>query len=72
MGEVAERWYELGEVDKAKGLCTEGLQIARQLTDKTDLRRGVFAGPLARVDLPAALAIGKEYDECGRSGDALL
>ena len=62
MGEVAERWYELGEVDKAKALFAEGLQIARQFTDKTDFKRGLFAARLARVDLPAALAIVKDFD----------
>ena len=62
MGEVAERWYELGEVDKAKALFAEGLQIASQFTDKTDFKRGRFAARLARVDLPAALAIAKELD----------
>ncbi len=63
MGQVAERWYDLGEVEKAKGLCAEGLQIAKQLTDKTDFRHGLFAAPLALVDLPAALAIGKEFNK---------
>jgi len=62
MGEVAERWYELGRVDKAKALFAEGLQIANQFTDKTDFKRGRFAGRLARVDLPAALAIAKDFD----------
>ena len=62
MGEVAERWFELGEVEKAKALFAEGLQIAGQLTDKTDFKRGWFAARLARVDLPAALAIAKDFD----------
>ena len=57
MGEVAERWYELGEVAKAKALFTEGLQIARQFADKTDSMQGAFAARLARVDLPAALQV---------------
>ncbi len=63
MGEIAERWYELGEVDRAKRLCAEGLQVAKQLTDKTDLGRGLFAALVARVDLPAALAIGEELNK---------
>jgi hypothetical protein len=62
IGEVAERWYELGEVGKAKTLFAEGLEIAKQFTDKTDFRRGLFAARLARVDLPAALAIAKDFD----------
>jgi len=62
MGEVAERWYELGSVDKAKALFALGLQTAEQFTDKTDFKRGRFAGRLARVDLPAALAIAKDFN----------
>jgi hypothetical protein len=62
MGDVAERWYELGQVDKAKDLFADGLRLAGQLTDKTDIRRGWFAGRLACVDLPAALAIAKDFD----------
>jgi hypothetical protein len=62
MGEVAERWFELGEVDRAKALFAEGMQIARQFTDKTDFKRARFASRLARVDLPAALAIVKDLD----------
>jgi hypothetical protein len=62
MGDVAERWYELGEVAKAKALFTEGLQIAGQFTDKTDDMRGAFATRLARVDVPAALAIARDFD----------
>jgi hypothetical protein len=61
MGEVAERWYTLGEVAKAKALFAEGLEIASRLTDKTDPRRGAFAARLARVDPPAALAIAKDF-----------
>jgi hypothetical protein len=62
MGDVAEQWYDLGQVDKAKELFAEGLQIAGQVTDKTDSERGRFAARLARVDLPAALAITKDLD----------
>ena len=62
MGDVAERWYQLGEADKAKALFAEGLQIAGKLTDKADVKRGWFAARLARVDLSAALAIAKDFD----------
>jgi Carboxypeptidase regulatory-like domain len=65
MGEIAERWYELGEVDKARRLCAEGLQVGKQLTDKTDFRRGLFAASVARIDMPSALAIGKELNKGG-------
>ena len=34
----------------------------RQLTEKTEFKRGLFAARLARVDLPAALAIAKDFD----------
>jgi hypothetical protein len=61
MGEVAERWHELGEVDRAKDLFAEGLKIAGQFTDKTDLKRGMFAAMLARVDSSAAEAIARDF-----------
>ncbi len=61
MGEVANRWYTLGALDRAKGLFAEGLKFADQLTDKTDSKRGAFAARLARVDLPAALLIAKDF-----------
>ena len=71
MGEVAERWFELGEVEKAKALFAETRQIAGQVTDKTEFRRGLFAARLARVDLPAALAIVKEFDGTRNQGRIL-
>jgi len=54
--EVAERWYELGEKDKAKSLFAEGIRMRPD----TPLLRGRFAARLARVDLPAAMAIARE------------
>ena len=54
IGEVAERWFESGEIDKAKALFAEGVVIANQIIDKKDRNRGLFAARLARVDLPAA------------------
>jgi Carboxypeptidase regulatory-like domain len=71
MGEVAERWYELGEVQKAKALFAEGFKIAGQMTDKTEFKRGLFAARLARVDLPAALAIAKDFDGSRSQGRIL-
>jgi hypothetical protein len=71
IGGVAERLYELGEVEKARALFAEGLRIANQLTDKTDSRRGAFAAALALVDLPAALAIAKDR-EGGRATGGVL
>jgi hypothetical protein len=32
------------------------------MTDKTEFKRGLFAARLARVDLPSALAIAKDFD----------
>ena len=61
MGEVALRLCELGQIDKAKTVFAEGLKIAAGLTDKTDFKRGIFAARLARVDLPAAEAIAREF-----------
>jgi hypothetical protein len=61
MGEVAEQWDELGEVAKARALFTEGLQIARQFADKTDIGRGAFAARLALVNPPAALEIANDF-----------
>ena len=57
MGEVAERWYELGEMEQARALFAEALQIARQMTEKTEFRRGGFAARLAEGRL------------AGRAGD---
>ncbi len=61
MGKVAERWFELGEIDKAKALFAEGLEVANQFTDKTGFKRGMFAARLAQVDLPAAEAIARDF-----------
>ncbi len=73
MGDVAERWYELGEIANAQKLFAEGLILANQLPDKSHPGRGLFAVRLARVDLPAALAIAKDFparSDVGR--DAIL
>ena len=66
LGVVAERYFELRKVETAKTLFAEGVRLASQLTDKTDSRRGRFAACLARVDLPAALAIASEFPASGR------
>ena len=69
LGDVAERWYELGEVDKAKDLFAEGpAQIAGQSPTRPIFRRGYFAAELARVDVPAALAIAKDFAGDTHSG----
>jgi Carboxypeptidase regulatory-like domain len=61
LAELADRWYELGEKEKAKTLLAEGLVLANQVANKTARSRGRFAARLARVDLPSALAIAKEF-----------
>ena len=54
------RWYEMGDVVQARGLLAEGLPAVKSYPEKADLRRAMFAARLARVDLPAALAIVDE------------
>ena len=71
MGDVARRWLELGQTDKAKALFAEALKIANQVTDKTDIQRGMFAASLARVDLPAAEAIVRDFKDGGNPSTIL-
>ncbi len=66
MGDVAERWYELGEIANAQKLFAEGLILANQLPDKSHPGRRFFAARLARVDLPAALSIARDFPDSGR------
>ena len=61
LGEVAERWYELGEKEEARTLFADGLRLANEIQDKTSSSRGSFAARLARVDLPSALAIARKF-----------
>ena len=72
MGEVAERLYVLGEKEKAKTLLTEGLACRTRLgqQDYQEYRRGRFAARLARVDLPSALAIAKQFPASGSESQA--
>ncbi len=55
--EVADRWYELGEKDKARTLFAASVRLRK---DALGFRARLFPARLARVDLPAALAIAKE------------
>jgi hypothetical protein len=57
MGEVAERWYELGEADRARTLFAESRTLAGQFADKSDPILGLFAARLSRVDMAGALGI---------------
>jgi len=61
VAEVAERYHELGEKEKAKSLFAESVRLGKDNT----VRRGLFAARLARVDLPAALAIAEEFPASG-------
>ena len=72
MGELADRWAGLGETARAKSLFSEGLKSAGQLLDKTDSSRSRFAARLARIDLPAALAIANDFATDRRQGNVLL
>jgi Carboxypeptidase regulatory-like domain len=60
LGQVASRLYELGEVDKAKALCAEGLRRAKESNDQS-FRRRSFLALLARLDLPAALDLARPH-----------
>ena len=40
LGEVAERWYELGEVEKAKALLAEGLPLVKSIPGEGGSRVG--------------------------------
>jgi hypothetical protein len=61
LGDVAERWYNLGEVEKARALFAEGVKIAAQMPDKKKSERAYFAVQLAVVDPEAALAIARDF-----------
>jgi hypothetical protein len=71
LGDVAEHWLELDEVAKSQGLFAEALSVARKLDEKTDIQRGRFAGRLARVNLPAALEIAKDFESDREHGRIL-
>jgi hypothetical protein len=62
IGYTAERLHDLGETAKARALFAEGLKIANELPDKTEVQRGHFAGQLVLVDRPAAMAIAREFE----------
>jgi len=72
MAEVAKRWYELGEKERAKTLLSDALRVANTATRKGTPVRAILAVPLARVDLPSALAIAKEFPATGIDSEASL
>jgi hypothetical protein len=65
MVEVGERWWELGEREKAQAIFAEALRLAKESTKEGNPLRKTIAVPLARVDLPSALAIAKEVPAVG-------
>jgi hypothetical protein len=71
IGEVAERWLELGEVARARALFAEGRELAGQFADKSAPHLGYFAARLARVDLPGALRIAEGIADRERREEAL-
>ncbi|MGH7057864.1 MAG: hypothetical protein ACREFZ_08260, partial [Acetobacteraceae bacterium] len=72
LGQIAVRWLDLGQRERAVTLLREGQALAEALPapDEVNLRitgnRGAFAGMLARIDGPAALPLIE-----GFSGDML-
>jgi Carboxypeptidase regulatory-like domain len=60
---VAERWYELGEKNKARALIEQSVRMGKENV----LYRARYAARLARFDLPSALAIAKELPVANRS-----
>jgi hypothetical protein len=70
MGEVAELLYDLGEKEMAKALFADGLIVANEAINKKNPWRGDFAARLARVNLPAALAIAKDYPAAGQDSQS--
>jgi hypothetical protein len=71
MGEVAERWYELGEIERARALFAEGRTVADGFANKSDPILGLFAMRLAHVDLPGALRIAEGIAVKERREEAL-
>ena len=61
--EVAEQLYELGEHEQAKHLFAESVRL------KPDIpaRRVLFTSRLTHFDLPAALAIAREFSAANRN-----
>lgn len=60
MGEVAERWLELGEMDKSRGLFAEGRKLVEAMPPQKRTDAGSFQTHLARVDPAAALSLVKD------------
>ena len=57
MGEVAERWLELGETEKARALFAEGRKLVETLPPQKRTDAGSFLAHLARVEPAVPLAL---------------
>ncbi len=60
MGEVAERWLELGEPARARAIFEEGRKLGEALPPLKRGDAGSFAAHLARTEPAAALALVKD------------
>lgn len=65
VGQVAERWLDLGETDKATKLLHKGEKLARELPNAAfaGYIRAAFAEELAQIDLDAALALTRDLSD---------
>jgi hypothetical protein len=71
LGQIGDRWFDLGERERGTTLLREGQALALQLpspskgVDFTEAMhfRAMFAGPLARIDGPAAIALTEGFEK---------
>ncbi|MFO0957117.1 MAG: carboxypeptidase regulatory-like domain-containing protein [Isosphaeraceae bacterium] len=56
-GRLAERFWEIGDEERARSLFEEGRKLAGQVADPDDDGRAFFAFHLGRIDPPAALRL---------------
>jgi hypothetical protein len=58
LGEIADRWLELGSLERARPILLEGQRILANMPKETWVFQAEkFADVLAAIDLPAAIAI---------------
>ena len=62
MGQVAERFLDLGQAERGRAILREGEALAKQLPKAgwVGYARGAFAEELVQIDLEAALALTKD------------
>lgn len=71
MGQIGERWLDLGETERGTALLREGQKLAEQLPAPSEAAerahdlaahlRAYFAGSLARIDGPAAIKLSAGF-----------